>query len=42
MALGIAVFGYLLTTLILLFVYNLSKKRLAEVNNELAKKRVMV
>ena len=42
MAIGSAAVGYLITTLILLFVYNLSKKRLSEVNNELEKRRVLV
>lgn len=42
MAIGSATVGYLITTIILLFVYNLSKNKLVEINNELAKKRVMV
>lgn len=37
--LGAAVGGYLVTTLILMFVYNLSKKKLAEVSEELDSRR---
>ena len=39
-ALGIAAVGYIATALILLFVYNLSKKKLVEVSNGLEKKKV--
>ena len=42
MAIGSATVGYLITTIILLFVYNLSKNKLVEINDELAKKRAMV
>ena len=38
-ALGVSVVGYVATTLILLFVYNLSKKKVAEVGAELEKRR---
>lgn len=36
---GMAAGGYLLCTLVLLFVFNLSKKRVAEMNDELSRRR---
>ncbi|MDE6181801.1 MAG: MFS transporter [Eubacteriales bacterium] len=38
-AIGVSLVGLILTALILLFVYNLSKKRLAEVQGELEKRK---
>ena len=36
---GMAGIGFILTGIILVFVFNLSKKKLAEVNKELEKRR---
>ena len=38
-AIGLNLIGYIITTLTLLFVYNLSRKKLEEVNEELDKRR---
>ena len=38
-AVGIAAIGYVATALILMFVYNLSKNKVAEMNEELAKRK---
>ena len=39
LSIGMAAVGYILTTLILLFVYNLSKKKIEEMNSELEARR---